>query len=267
MSLQILIPLLTALIGGFIGTYFGSYLLQKFQEGKIEKVRLIAINALKILKKYSNKPFSTAENEFNTSLSIVEKRSIIVALHKLGIPIGTMSDEAFNINEIHFVGGFVVDEKNLSDISKQIEEGYCDQLFYIDPEKHFTANYALYALRNAAKRYVNKVLKNSRLDNNTNAVETPLNWGNDFSLGELKSVVIFSEQVNVPFIFSDDGKPKIERLESLLKEIDLGLWDSYLTWNYEIYRNAMCQLKIGQQISSGFQITAQGICNKVDREG
>lgn len=242
---DIIIPLATAIIGALIGTYGGAYFLSMRQEAKMDKVRSIAIKALAILEKYSQQSFRNAENDFNTSLSLVEKRTVLVALHKLGIPIGVPSDEAFNLRKVYFVDT-IIDKDVLDDIILQIKKGYCDHLFYLDPDTHFTANYALYALRNAAKKYVTEVLAKSTLIHQHNLMSSPNNWETLFSLGELKPIMVFKEQVNIPLIFNTNGQPIKERIDSLIKEIDLGLWDSYLMWNYEAYQNARNQLKIGQ---------------------
>ena len=241
----IIIPLATAIIGALIGTYCGAYFLTKRQEAKMKKVRAIAIKALEVLKKYSKQSFRNAENDFNTSLTLVEKRTVLVALHKLGIPIGLPSDEAFNIRKIYFVDT-IIDEEAIEDIILQVNKGYCDNLFYLDTDKHFTANYALFALRNAAKKYITEVLAKSTLDVSQNIMSSPISWENLFSLGELKSIMVFKDQVNIPLNFDERGNPRKEKMESLLKEIELGLWDIYLMWNFEAYQNAKNQLQLGR---------------------
>lgn len=243
--MNIIIPLLTAIIGALIGTYGGAYFLAKRQEAKMEKVRAIAIKALEVLKKYSKQSFRNAENDFNTSLSLVEKRTVLVALHKLGIPIGLPSNEAFDIRKVYFVD-ITVEKEAIDDIILQINKGYCDHLFYLDTDKHFTANYALFALRNAAKKYISEVLAKSTLDIKQNIMSSPIGWENLFSLGELKPILVFKDQVNIPLNFDEHGNPRKEHIESLLKEIDLGLWDFYLMWNYEAYQNSKNQLQLGR---------------------
>ena len=174
-----------------------------------------------------------------------EKRTVLVALHKLGIPIGLPSDEAFNIRKIYFVDT-IIDEEAIEDIILQVNKGYCDNLFYLDTDKHFTANYALFALRNAAKKYITEVLAKSTLDVSQNIMSSPISWENLFSLGELKSIMVFKDQVNIPLNFDERGNPRKEKMESLLKEIELGLWDIYLMWNFEAYQNAKNQLQLGR---------------------
>ena len=108
---EFLIAISTAIIGGLIGTYSGARFLNMREESKMKEVRAIAIKALDVLKKYSKQSYRNAENDFNTSLSLVEKRTVLVALHKLGIPIGIPSDEeidkdiASRLRKLHLVEG------------------------------------------------------------------------------------------------------------------------------------------------------------------
>ena len=50
------------------------------------------------------------------------------------------------------------------------------------------------------------------------------------------------DQVRDQMYFDKNGLPIKERIESLLKDIDLGLWNMYLMWNFEAYK--MLRLKI-----------------------
>ena len=105
---EIIIAFLTALVGGLIGTYGGARFLNLREDYKMKKVRAIAIKALDVIKKYSKQSYMNAESDFNTSLSITEKRMVIVALHKLGIPVGVPANEVFDIRKIHFLDKMIV---------------------------------------------------------------------------------------------------------------------------------------------------------------
>lgn len=48
-----------------------------------------------------------------------------------------------------------------------------------------------------------------------------------FSLGEIKLIQVFREVVRDQNYFDENGKPIPEKINTLLKEIDLGLWDNY----------------------------------------
>ena len=244
-----IIALLTALIGGLIGTYFGARFLNMREESKMQRVRDIAIKALNLIKKYAKQSYRNSENDFNTSLSITEKRMVIVALHKLGIPIGVPSNEVFNIRKVFFVNT-IIEEDEINGIILQINKGFCDNLFYIDPDTYFAANYTQFAMRNAGKKYVSEVLAKSRVNVATNQLIEPIDLGTIFSLGEFKAIQVLRDQVRDQMYFDKNGLPIKERIESLLKDIDLGLWDMYLMWNFEAYQNVKAQNQMGQFISN-----------------
>lgn len=244
-----IIALLTALIGGLIGTYFGARFLNMREENKMQRVRDIAIKALNVIKKYSKQSYRNAENDFNTSLSITEKRMVIVALHKLGVPIGVPSNEVFNIRKVFFVNT-IIEEDEINGIILQINKGFCDNLFYIDPDTYFAANYTQFAMRNAGKKYVSEVLAKSRVNVATNQLIEPIDLGTIFSLGEFKAIQVLRDQVRDQMYFDKNGLPIKEKIESLLKDIDLGLWDMYLMWNFEAYQNVKTQNQMGQFISN-----------------
>ena len=244
-----IIALLTALIGGLIGTYFGARFLNMREESKMQRVRDIAIKALNVIKKYSKQSYRNAENDFNTSLSITEKRMVIVALHKLGVPIGVPSNEVFNIRKVFFVNT-TIEEDEIDGIILQINKGFCDNLFYIDPDTYFAANYTQFAMRNAGKKYVSEVLAKSRVNVATNQLIEPIDLGTIFSLGEFKAIQVLRDQVRDQMYFDKNGLPIKEKIESLLKDIDLGLWDMYLMWNFEAYQNVKAQNQMGQFISN-----------------
>lgn len=244
-----IIALLTALIGGLIGTYFGARFLNMREENKMQRVRDIAIKALNVIKKYAKQSYRNAENDFNTSLSITEKRMVIVALHKLGVPIGVPSNEVFNIRKVFFVNT-TIEEDEIDGIILQINKGFCDNLFYIDPDTYFAANYTQFAMRNAGKKYVSEVLAKSRVNVATNQLIEPIDLGTIFSLGEYKAIQVLRDQVRDQMYFDKNGLPIKEKIESLLKDIDLGLWDMYLMWNFEAYQNVKAQNQMGQFISN-----------------
>ncbi len=244
-----IIALLTALIGGLIGTYFGARFLNMREESKMQRVRDVAIKALNVIKKYSKQSYRNAENDFNTSLTITEKRMVIVALHKLGVPIGVPSNEVFNIRKVFFVNT-TIEEDEINGIILQINKGFCDNLFYIDPDTYFAANYTQFAMRNAGKKYVSEVLAKSRVNIATNQLIEPMDLGTIFSLGEFKAIQVLRDQVRDQMYFDKNGLPIKEKIESLMKDIDLGLWDMYLMWNFEAYQNVKAQNQMGQYISN-----------------
>ena len=90
----ILINIGVALVCAIVGTFLGSLFLSWIQRAKLKNVREVAIKALKIFIDYAKdgQTFQSATSEFNNKLSVVEKRAVLVAIRKLGIPV------AFPIN-------------------------------------------------------------------------------------------------------------------------------------------------------------------------
>ena len=70
-----------------------------------------------------------------------------------------------------------------------------------------------------------------------------------FSLGEFKAIQVLRELVRDQMYFDENGLPIKEKLDTLIKDIDMGLWDSYLMWNYEAYQSVMMQIQMGQVIA------------------
>lgn len=237
-----LIPLLSGIAGALIGTFCGAYFLNKYQKSDKVKIRKIAIKAVKIFKSYKGKSFAAAQNEFNNKLSLSEKRAVIVALHKLGIPIKIPSSQPFNINEV-CLGDQVISADYVDDVVTQLNNGLCDDLFFKDVDDYFSTNLRLMNLRKIAQRYVEKVLSKSIFINPNTIQHTP-NWIDEFSPGELESIMVFREKVANPLYYNIDGHADPKKLDKLQEEIKIGLWDNYLFWDFSSYQNVNNQNNI-----------------------
>lgn len=247
--IQIIIPILTAVLGGWVGAYFGGKYQDSKKNKKMVEVRNIAIKAFGILKKYNKKAFTEAESEFNTSLTTAEKRTIIVLLHKLGIPINIPINETFDIHRIHF-SEETIDKDEIDGMILQVNQGHCDNLFFIDVETYFNSNRQLTALRNVGKKYVKNVLSKSIYDNKTKQVIYPNNWISLFGIGEYLSLRVLHEQACIDILYDNDGRTNPEKIEDMMHEIDMGIWDNYLFCLYEVYKNAKAQIQMTNAIQS-----------------
>lgn len=249
-----IVTLLTTAIGAFIGTLYGSKKLNEYQQSGRITTRKTALKAVDILKKYSGQPYSNVQSDFNTSLSISEKRAILVALHKLGIPILVPSSKSFQISDVQF-SDTIISEEELESISSQIEKGNCDYLFYEDVENHFSSNLRLNTLRELAKRYVKHVMKNSRYENGK--ISNPNNWATIyFTPGEVQAILVFHYRVSDSIYYEDNGNLKSDLTDKLITEIEIGLWDNYLFWDYAAHQNVQNQ-NILTSIISGMLLNPQ----------
>lgn len=242
-------------MGALIGTFLGAHFLH---EKKYSGVRKIAIKALNVFKKYAKKSYKEAENQFNNELNITEKRAVVVALQKIGIPfLGASVNSDFDVNNLHFKN-VIIDKDEIEEIIWQIKEGICDNLFFEDVESYFTSNLRLKAIRDIGKKYVEEVLAKSRiisLDEN-GVVSYPDNWCAKFSPGEIKLLYpLYCRTADDGyFTTTTDKSADPTKIKNLISEIDLGIWDSCLLWDYDSYRNIQIQNEIGDLIRK-FQTT------------
>lgn len=244
----IIISCATALIGGFIGTYGSSYFITRKQEERQENIRKIALRALDIFKDYDGKTYHDAESEFNTKLSITEKRIILVALYKIGIPIFAENIGKFSLENVSFMSKEVA-EKEIVNMKAQIDSGNCDNLFFEDPEDYFNKNILDKYKRNIAIKFIKNVLIYSQLANDGKEVIHPENWWDCFSMGEINTALVFAKKISDPILFDKNTKQiKQEKVEEIINEVNIGLWDTYLYWAYEAFSNVQTQKSAADKV-------------------
>lgn len=214
-------------LSGFIGTYFGAKVMRKSIDRGTEAMRDVAIRGLKAIKKYKTKSYKEAESEFNNTLSIVEKRSVIVALHKVGLPF------VFPIEESEFLAKIRFEDKtiNLDDINgmiTQIKNGYCDKYFHKDEAEYFSDKLQKKAKRDILIKFIENVLPLSI--RKTKSTFFPKHWAekNNLGIGEFILCDAFIRAINMQGFFDDEGKPKIKLIKKLKEEVSIGLYDSML---------------------------------------
>lgn len=247
-----LIPILTVAIGALIGTFGGAWFLYRRQEDKIENVRLIAIKALKIFLEYAKqkKSFVEASSEFNTKINVSEKRAIVVALHKLGVPFEPPTNDILNIKKLNFKD-IVIDKDEIEAMISQINKGNCDNHFYTDIESYFTSNLRLNAVRNAGKKYVKEVLANSCIDkSNSNVIINPDDWSKRLTPGELQTILVLRHQLANTDYFLTNGNADLEKIKILIREIEIGLWDNYLFYDYDAFMNIRAQSSLANAVQN-----------------
>lgn len=260
--------LMVGAIGALIGTYCGAYFLHRRTEEKTEKIREIAVRGLSIIKKYARQSYKSAESQFNTELNISEKRAVAVALHKLGIPIEVSTKDVFDIKKIKFYDN-LIDAEEIDDMIEQINRGHCDNLFFMDVESYFTANLRVKAVREVGKKYVNEVLKHSTINTQEQKIEYPFEWDKKFTPGEIQTILVLIARVNNFDYFKGNGDPDNDKIDILIKEIEIGLWDNYLFWDYDSYQNMRSQNNMANivqavvlgQITPNIQNVQQAVVN------
>lgn len=246
--------LLSGAIGALIGTFLGAYLSFLRQEKSKRMSRKKAIEAIKMFSSYAKKDgtFNLANQEFNKSFNLAEKRAVLVALHKLGIPVVVSPEAGFILENVCF-DKVKIDKEELKVIREQIEKGFCDQLFYIDPDTYFKENIRITTIRSLANRWITEVFSASSFDFSTNTVLYPNDWSSKYSWGEKLALAVFKMRVINGEYFNADGKPNLQRIGQLTKEVDTGLWDNCLFWDIEAYQNMLSTNTLNTQIANILQ--------------
>lgn len=239
--IQIAIIIITALVGGFFGAWFQYW----FQNRKVTKVRRIAIKALRIFLDYAkkNQTFDMAASEFDNKINIVEKRAVLVALCKLGIPIVKPVDDTFCIDHVRFEKE-KIDKETVTLMIEQVNKGNCDELFFSDVEAYFSSNSRLLAVRAVAKKYVDIDFSKCVYDKKQGVINHPKIPTDLFTPGEINVLSVFRMRTCWDIYFDENGNAIPEKMANLKKEIDLGVWDTYLFWDWESYQNIQSQSKM-----------------------
>ncbi len=259
----IIITLLSGAVGALIGTYFAAYFISKKEEERKKVIRAIALKAINVIRQYANgeNTYDMASSEFNNKMSLAEKRTVIVSMHKLGIPVVIPSTSVFRIEVISF-DKKRINEDELSAIAAQIEKGYCDHLFFLDPEKYFDENVRLRTVRSTAIRWVHEVFSNSIIDREARQVIYPENWFDSFSYGEQCAISVFRNKTSVEWYFNVKNEADKNKMEQLIRDIEVGLWDTSLYWEFENYQNLAANTSINSQMTLFMQNMMSGQIQK-----
>ena len=114
-------------------------------------------------------------------------------------------------------------------------------LFFSDVDAYFSSNTRLLAVRAVAKKYVDLDFSKCEWDKENNILKHSKDPLQMFTLGELNILSVFRIRSCWHEYFDGNGKPILAKMEELKKEIDLGLWDTYLFWDWESYQNVQSQ--------------------------
>ena len=120
----------------------------------------------------------------------------------------------------------------------------------MDVESYFTANLRVKAVREVGKKYVNEVLKYSTINMQEQKIIYPFEWDKKFTPGEIQTVLVLIARVNNSDYFKGNGDPDNDKIDILIKEIEIGLWDNYLFWDYDSYQNMRSQSSLANIVQA-----------------
>ena len=93
-----------------------------------------------------------------------------------------------------------------------------------------------------------------------------------FTPGEFNVISVFRLRTNWDTYFDANGKAIPEKMTTLKKEIDLGIWDTYLFWDLESYQNMQNQSNMANVFAKvmlqnmGIQLNATASNEKFDEK-
>ena len=198
-------------------------------------------------------------------MAVSSKGLVLVALCKLGIPVVRSVDDSFHIENVRFEHE-EIDKETIELMIGQVNKGNCDDLFSSDVETYFSSNTRLMAVRAVAKKYVDIDFAYCYYDKQKDQIMHTKIATDLFTPGKLNILAVFKLRSSWDTFFDLNGKVILEKLNNLKKEIDLGIWDTYLFWDSESYLNIQTQNRMANVITNvvlqNLEAQQKGLTNK-----
>ena len=105
-------------------------------------------------------------------------------------------------------------------------------------------------MRNLGKRFVNEIVSTSKKEKDSPTINYSRDINSVFTTGELRSINVLRQVLLFEADYDNQGNFKKERIASLVKEIEMGLWDNYLLMPLEAYNNLNGQNMVSRLVSS-----------------
>ena len=122
------------------------------------------------------------------------------------------------------------------------------------------------------KKYVDIDFSKCDYDKTNNVINHPNFPIELFTPGEFNVISVFRLRTNWDTYFDANGKAIPEKMTTLKKEIDLGIWDTYLFWDLESYQNMQNQSNMANVFAKvmlqnmGIQLNATASNEKFDEK-
>lgn len=174
-------------------------------------------------------------------------------------------DDSFHIENVRFEHE-EIDKETIELMIGQVNKGNCDDLFFSDVETYFSSNTRLMAVRAVAKKYVDIDFAYCYYDKQKDQIMHTKIATDLFTPGKLNILAVFKLRSSWDTFFDLNGKVILEKRNNLKKEIDLGIWDTYLFWDSESYLNIQTQNRMANVITNvvlqNLEAQQKGLTNK-----
>jgi hypothetical protein len=103
----------------------------------------------------------------------------------------------------------------------------------------------------AIQEKVEEVLSKSHIDKeNPNLIIYPIGWTQNFTPGEFQTTMVLHMQLANTNYFTSEGVSNSAAIDTLLREIEIGLWDNYLFFEYESFQNIKAQSSLASAVQN-----------------
>jgi hypothetical protein len=238
--LEVLISSLGTIISSLVGTFFGAWIIIKRQESKNIYPRELLIDILNMFEKYNEKPYSKAQDDFNTRSS-VEKKAVLVALKNLGVPVRiNIIEDRFDIENIAF-DKITIKKEELEKMKKFVDHGLCDTLFFKEIDNNFhnvppkllrARNMAIQALESCKKSITDD--KKPPFTNGYIAEQSGLSWNQFEVIGVCMSMIDYTTK---------------DKIDAAIKDVKDGIFDHLFYWELNSFSNITAQKNVANLIS------------------
>lgn len=244
-------------VGAIIGTFGGAWLVYRFGQHRVHSVRDLAVSAINEIKSFAKgeNTYQDAEKSFNSKFNEAQKRAILSAIYKVGIPVLIPEDGVIDFSSVLFKE-IKIDASYLDDVIRNIKLGHCDKYFYEDIHSCLSSDFKIHAIRRIGIRFVDEVLSQSREDNGV--IQYPDRWFLKFTFGERQTIAVLMEHLVDKFYF-EHGLPKEEQMKKIKNEINTGIWDTLLQWNHIAHTNMKLQNENMQLQKENIQLQKENL--------
>ena len=112
------------------------------------------------------------------------------------------------------------------------------------------------------KKYVEDVHAKSWVEKDKpNTIVNPVDWYKQFTPGELQTILVLRTQLANTDYFSENGQADSNKIKDLIREIEIGLWDNYLFYDYESFTNIQAQHNVANVVQSIIMLNQQQVNN------
>lgn len=251
--INIIASIIGTCLAAFLGTYWGSKLIINQQEKKKKPSRELLNSIISDFSKYPK--YKAAEAQFNTR-SVIEKKTVLVALKNLGVPVKiNLIDDRLDIDKVEFLDSDIKVEE-INQMKEYVSLGLCDDLFFNDIDSgFFQSPPKIIRAREIAIQALQAIdLIDFKPNDDINKL--------------IKAARITTSQFDVVYVFwlslyiidkmgNDTIEYNKEKINTVIQDVKNGIFDHLFYWDHRAFDNMNQQMQAAASMSSVMGILPQ----------